>query len=730
MNSSSTSLSNDSPLLKVGHHDDDADALENAVIDWLHTFNLGSLQCASYTDLFDGSVFALVLNQIAPGFFDDEVLQMTRDASASNRTIRVNNFRKILRLLDGYYKTILGKKIDMTAVDVNRIVNGEDTDDLVNLLELLIGAAVMCEEKATFIRNIFLLNHSAQAMLKRLVERVLGRVEDIQQLSPDSAYHGGRGLDSQNDLEDGPDTLGGSMKSSTNMNCIKMSDEDRNRSNELLQHLQMERQRLLAESAALAQSNETLRAQLHRLQDSSQQQKVLESSESMRATVAEERASRLQLEVDELRRESDLKAVEFERLRSELSLSKSRLEQAKEHLLLREMAARQTADELDIAREKTLQLARTEQSLEKYQRRLEEMVDLKRQNKELNDRLDKALDDINQLETTNKTLQGVNKLVEQHRNRAVQLDSEAMQMKSALLSKDSQLSALQKELDQTVLTRDRLEQELKALRIQLISHDEILSPSETTTTTEDKGHEDTVAGLKEKLRRLQRKEREMGISSDVPKEDTDNESEMLQLLRRDLQDEQNIRSQREEQLLQVQKQIQDQQQDSKDAERRINAQMKDLSNKLSESGQSIQMLEQRLREKEALADKLEQEKEKLENYAKRSLTTFKDKYMSVLHSFKEEKRVLEARLQKLEATQDSWHREERMLSSAIYEVGVRIMDRRIKQGEKAPADSGLGLLSHSNETFAGGKHSINPSSSRDAAVTRLFPPDSSAPNLG
>lgn len=85
------------------------------------------MQCASYVDLNDGSVFALVLNQMyvkyiviyctfavlrpkdlikqinvlyvsAPGFFDDEVLQMTRDASAtSNRTIRVNNFRKILR---------------------------------------------------------------------------------------------------------------------------------------------------------------------------------------------------------------------------------------------------------------------------------------------------------------------------------------------------------------------------------------------------------------------------------------------------------------------------------------------------------------------------------------------------------------------------------------------------------------------------------------------------------
>lgn len=195
------------------------------------------------------------------------------------------------RLLDGYYKTVLGKRIDMTAIDVNKIgflhdnyeciyvyidpsicfivmpfviVTEEDTDDLVNLLELVIGAAVMCEEKATFIRNIFLLNHSAQAMLKSMVERVLRRVEDIQQFNTDPACHGLRGMDSQSDMEDVPENLAGSIKSSSNSHSIKMSDEDRNRSNELLQHLQMERQRLLAESTALAQSNETLRAQLHR----------------------------------------------------------------------------------------------------------------------------------------------------------------------------------------------------------------------------------------------------------------------------------------------------------------------------------------------------------------------------------------------------------------------------------------------------------------------------------
>ena len=83
---------------------------------------------------------------------------------------------------------------------------------------------------------------------------------------------------------------------------------------------------------------------------------------------------------------------------------------------------------------------------------------------------------------------------------------------------------------------------------------------------------------------------------------------MLQLLRRDLQVEQSLRSQREEQLLQAQKQLHEQQQEYKDADRRLNSHMKDLSNKISEGSQSIGMLEQRLREKEALADKLEQEK--------------------------------------------------------------------------------------------------------------------------
>lgn len=71
-------------------------------------------------------------------------------------------------------------------------------------------------------------------------------------------------------------------------------------------------------------------------------------------------------------------------------------------------------------------------------------------------------------------------------------------------------------------------------------------------------------------------------------------------------------------------------------------------------------------------NRLEQEKGKLENYAKRTLTAFKDKYMAALQGMKQEKRNLEERLAlvtaKSEHNQETSRREERLLISAMYEV--------------------------------------------------------------
>jgi hypothetical protein len=59
------------------------------------------------------------------------------------------------------------------------IARDQSEDDLIDLLELVVGCAVLCENKGQFIQAIFSLDHVAQAVLKGMIERVMGRVSDV-----------------------------------------------------------------------------------------------------------------------------------------------------------------------------------------------------------------------------------------------------------------------------------------------------------------------------------------------------------------------------------------------------------------------------------------------------------------------------------------------------------------------------------------------------------------------
>jgi chromosome segregation ATPase len=110
--------------------------------------------------------------------------------------------------------------------------------------------------------------------------------------------------------------------------------------------------------------------------------------------------------------------------------------------------------------------------------------------------------------------------------------------------------------------------------------------------------------------------------------------------------------------------------------------IKELNQKLSETSNTIKLLQDKLKEKESNINKLEQEKNKLENYTKRSLHTFKEKYMNVLHVLKEEKEDLQLKLklqiEKTEKNNITWLKEEKLISSAMFELGVSMMDQHLQ----------------------------------------------------
>jgi hypothetical protein len=54
----------------------------------------------------------------------------------------------------------------------DRVCKNEDNTEMIKLIELILGAAIECENKKEYIENIMLLDESSQRILMVFIERV------------------------------------------------------------------------------------------------------------------------------------------------------------------------------------------------------------------------------------------------------------------------------------------------------------------------------------------------------------------------------------------------------------------------------------------------------------------------------------------------------------------------------------------------------------------------------
>lgn len=101
------------------------------------------------------------------------------------------------------------------------------------------------------------------------------------------------------------------------------------------------------------------------------------------------------------------------------------------------------------------------------------------------------------------------------------------------------------------------------------------------------------------------------------------------------------------------------------------------------SSNEVKTLEEIVRNKESTIVSLTQDKEKIETYSKQYFSTFRDKYMAAITKIKQEKNDLQEKLAFLEAkyykTIETTRKEERLILSSMYELGVRIIDKNIQK---------------------------------------------------
>ena len=236
----------------------------------------------------------------------------------------------------------------------------------------------------------------------------------------------------------------------------------------MIAHLQAERARLVAEVHALQTENVNVKQQLARLKDnasvqSNERDELMDSSRS-NAQILEQQNLRLSAEVEQAKLEADQKAMDNHNLTQELKAAAARLEASKELQAKLEMESHQLSDELDIARDKASKLVKAEQQIEKYAKKLEELVALKKTNKEMSDQLDAYLDKIHDLESSNKGLGTLNKMVESYKNKAVELEREKFEAISSAQMKEHALNQLQSEFDALQSSKVILEDELTTVK--------------------------------------------------------------------------------------------------------------------------------------------------------------------------------------------------------------------------------------------------------------------------
>uniref|UniRef100_A0A8C4NZA1 Hook microtubule tethering protein 2 n=1 Tax=Dicentrarchus labrax TaxID=13489 RepID=A0A8C4NZA1_DICLA len=118
----------------------------DSLLTWLQTFQVPS--CNSKQDLTSGVAIAHVLHRIDPSWFNETWLGRIKEESGANWRLKVSNLKKILKSMLEYYHDVLGHPVsDEHLPDVNLIGEMGDVTELGKLVQLVLGCAVSCEKK-------------------------------------------------------------------------------------------------------------------------------------------------------------------------------------------------------------------------------------------------------------------------------------------------------------------------------------------------------------------------------------------------------------------------------------------------------------------------------------------------------------------------------------------------------------------------------------------------------
>eukprot|EP01012_Entosiphon_sulcatum_P058651 TRINITY_DN8277_c0_g1_i1.p1 TRINITY_DN8277_c0_g1~~TRINITY_DN8277_c0_g1_i1.p1 ORF type:complete len:678 (+),score=159.91 TRINITY_DN8277_c0_g1_i1:67-2100(+) len=391
-----------------------------SVIRWVKSLEGLSKECTSVTDLADGVLFAEILGEISPTYFNISQMKDCR----GNWVLKAGNLKRLTKPLERFYLERMGCKIDVAAeVDINAISRSDLEPEVLKLASLCLTCLFGSENRAEFIEKIRALPEEDQHQIMELMQSTLARHNiSFDDIHPGAAEPG-HGADVDDSLEGslsssqpqaegaqegdeddyftspslkridlGPGKHMASLQTALQSQMQSQSNaQEMERLQATLQSREQEMQSLSERNEALQQENSKLSARLTELLDKRITGSVdQESSESASSGAAEVIASlRTELEA------RDRTVAELNRRVQELQKKAEKAESLQ--------------DEVDILQTKAKQVDKLEKQLEAFKKKAEEAAGLRQQlqlQEEQNEKcLDKALELERGLEAKTRELQ-------------------------------------------------------------------------------------------------------------------------------------------------------------------------------------------------------------------------------------------------------------------------------------------------------------------------------------
>ncbi|KAK2864807.1 hypothetical protein Q7C36_003961 [Tachysurus vachellii] len=418
----------------------------DSLLSWLRTFQVPS--CASKRDLTDGVAVAHVLHKIDPSWFNETWLGRIKEETGDNWRIKVSNLKKILQSMLEYYHDVLGQQVgDEHVPDVSLIGEMEDVTELGRLVQLVLGCAVSCEKKQEHIQQIMTLEESVQHVVMTAIQELLTK-EPMESA----------GTDTYGDFDHQ------SRKYYFLSEELDEKDDASQRSRELEQQLSV----LTEEKSSLQTEVQMLKERLSHCEP----QDASTTITGKKLLLLQSQIEQLQDENYRLENSRDDLRVRGDILERELATVQHR----NEELTRLAQEAQSLKDEMDILRHSSDRVSRLEALVETYKRKLEDLGDLRRQVRlleekntvymqrtcELEEELRRANAGRTQLDSYKRQ---VHELHTKHSSEAVKAERWQFEYKNLL----DKYEALLKEKERLISERDTLREtneELRCVQVQ------------------------------------------------------------------------------------------------------------------------------------------------------------------------------------------------------------------------------------------------------------------------